>query len=77
MSPLLLPPIRLRHLLCTVVCKMHLEMDERSAVQCAGIVVVLQDSHGSRKVLSKGSSWTYVLARCGVRKEPQERRGSR
>ena len=74
MSPLLLPPIRLHH---PMYSKMHLEMDERSAVQCEGIVVVLQDSHGSRKVLSKGSSWTYVLARCGVRKEPQERRGSR
>ena len=58
--------------------KMHLEMDESSAVQCAGIVVVLQESHGEPQALSKGSSWTrYVLARCGVRKEPQERRGSR
>ena len=66
------------HLIASSYSKMHLEMDESSWVQCAGIVVVLQESHGEPQALSKGSSRTmYVLARCGVRKEPQERRGSR
>ena len=30
---------------------MHLVMDESSAVQCAGIVVVLQESHGAASLI--------------------------
>lgn len=43
------------------------------------IVVVLQESQGEPQALSKGSSDAvmYVLATCGVREQPQERRGSR
>ena len=37
------------HEVASSYSQMHLKMDERSAVQCAGIVVVLQESHGSRK----------------------------
>ena len=37
------------HEVASSYSKMHLKMDERSAVQCAGIVVVLQESQRSRK----------------------------
>ena len=37
------------HEVASSYSQMHLKMDERSAVQCAGIVVVLQESQRSRK----------------------------
>ena len=57
--------------------KMHLEMDESGAVQWR--LLWFCRSLREPQALSKGSSDAvmYVLATCGVREQPQERRGSR
>ena len=56
---------------------MHLEMDESGAVQWR--LLWFCRSLREPQALSKGSSDAvmYVLATCGVREQPQERRGSR
>ena len=75
MSPLFLPPIPSIASSCS--SKMHLEMDESGAVQWR--LLWFCRSLREPQALSKGSSDAvmYVLATCGVREQPQERRGSR
>ena len=74
MSLLFLPPMPLRHP-ARVKCIWKWMRAGRCSGDCCGFAGVSQEP----QALSKGSSDAvmYVLATCGVREQPQERRGSR
>ena len=74
MSLLFLPPMPLRHP-ARVKCIWKWMRAGRCSGDCCGFAGVSQEP----QALSKGSSDAvmYVLATCGVREQPQERRGTR